>query len=94
VTEARRRYHLSQAQVQMAREPGLNPRRPGKIADHRQEPWKAPLPQFIEDLYLKWFRLERPQAVRLAEKRARQTAARKATRNAPVADGCSEQRAP
>ena len=37
-TEARQRYHLSHAQVQMARELGLNPRKLGKIANHRQEP--------------------------------------------------------
>lgn len=60
--EARKRYHLSHAQVQMARELGLNPRKLGKIANHRQEPWKAPLPQFIEHLYLKRFGRERPQA--------------------------------
>jgi hypothetical protein len=41
--------------VQMARELGLNPRKLGKIDNHRQEPWKAPLPQFIEHLYLKRF---------------------------------------
>jgi len=59
--EARKRYHLSHAQVQMARELGLNPRKFGKIANHRQEPWKAPLPQFIEHLYHKRFGRERPQ---------------------------------
>ena len=93
-TEARQRYHLSHAQVQMARELGLNPRKLGKIASHRQEPWKAPLPQFIEDLYLKRFGRERPQAVTSAGRRARPTAERKATRNAAAADGCSEQGAP
>jgi len=36
-TKARQHYHLSHAQVQMARELGLNPRKPGKIANHRQE---------------------------------------------------------
>lgn len=46
--DARKRYHLSHAQVQMARELGMNPRKLGKLANHRQEPWKAPLPQFIE----------------------------------------------
>ena len=61
--EARKRYHLSHAQVQMARELGLNPRKLGKIANHRQEPWKAPLPQFIEHLYLRRFGRERPQTV-------------------------------
>jgi len=61
--EARKRYHLSHTQVQMARELGLNPRKFGKIANHRQEPWKAPLPQFIEHLYHKRFGRERPQVV-------------------------------
>ena len=37
-TEARQQYHLSYAQVQMARELGLNARKLGKIANHRQEP--------------------------------------------------------
>ena len=92
--EARQRYHLSHVQVQMARELGLNPRKLGKIANHRQEPWKAPLPQFIEDLYIKRFGRERPQAVTSAERWARPAAARKATRNAAAADGCGEQRAP
>ena len=40
--DARKRYHLSHAQVQMERELGLNPRKFGKLANHRQEPWKAP----------------------------------------------------
>ena len=92
--EARQRYHLSHVQVQMARELGLNPRKLGKIANYRQEPWKAPLPQFIEDLYLKRFGRERPQVVTSAEKWARPAAARKAARNAAAADGCGEQRAP
>lgn len=35
-TEECQRYHLSRAQVQMARELGLNPRKLGKIANHRQ----------------------------------------------------------
>lgn len=52
----------------MARELGMNPRKLGKIANHRQEPWKAPLPQFIEHLYLKRFGRERPQTVLPAEK--------------------------
>ena len=35
----------------MARRLGLNPRKLGKIDNHRQEPWKLPLRQFIEQLY-------------------------------------------
>jgi hypothetical protein len=49
--EARKRHHLSHAQVHMARELGMNPAKLGKIDNHRQEPWKLPLPQFIEELY-------------------------------------------
>ncbi len=45
--EVRKRYHLSHAQIQMARELGMNPRRFGKIVNEKQEPWKAPLPAFI-----------------------------------------------
>jgi hypothetical protein len=93
-TEARQRYHLSHAQMQMARELGLNQRKLGEIANHRQEPWKAPLPQFIEDLYLKRFGREKSQAVTSADRWPRPTAARKASGNAAAADGCSEQRAP
>lgn len=33
----------------MAREVGLNPGKLGKLSNHGQEPWKAPLPQFIEN---------------------------------------------
>lgn len=58
--EARKRFHLSHAQVQMARELGLNPKKFGKLANHRQEPWKAPLPQFIEHFNWKRFRRQRP----------------------------------
>lgn len=50
--DARRRRHLSHSQVQMARELGLNPAKLGKIDNHKQEPWKLPLPQFIEQLYI------------------------------------------
>jgi hypothetical protein len=79
--EARKRHHLSHAQVQMARELGLNPRKLGKIDNHRQEQWKAPLPQFIEHLYLKRFGRERLRIVSPAEYWA-QPAANSATRNA------------
>lgn len=54
--EVRRRYHLSDAQVQMARELGLNPHKFGKLANEKQEPWKKPLPEFIEEIYFKRFR--------------------------------------
>ena len=65
---ARKKYHLSHAHIQMARELGLNPRKFGKIANHRQEPWKAPLPVFIEDIYFKRFRKKRPDNIKSIEK--------------------------
>jgi hypothetical protein len=61
--EARRRHHLSHAQVQMARELGMNPAKLGKLDNHKQEPWKLPLPQFIEHLYEKRFGKPRPDVV-------------------------------
>ncbi len=56
----RKRYHLSHAHIQMARELGMNPKKFGQIANHKQEPWKAPLPVFIENLYFKRFGKTRP----------------------------------
>lgn len=61
---AQKRHRLSDKHVQMARELGLNPDKLGKIDNHEQEPWKAPLPQFIEDVYSKRFKREEPVIVR------------------------------
>jgi hypothetical protein len=47
----------------MARELGLNPKKLGKLDNHRQEPWKVPLPAFIEQLYRKRFGKDRPDVV-------------------------------
>lgn len=89
--EARKRFHLSHAHVQMARELGMNPKKLGKLDNHGQEPWKAPLPQFIEHLYCKRFGRERPEAVMSVEERARaeetKRAARKAAKHHARAEG-------
>lgn len=69
--DARNRHHLSHAQVQMARELGMNPAKLGKLDNHKQEPWKLPLPRFIEELYLKRFGRTAPDAVMSIEERAR-----------------------
>lgn len=45
----------------------MNPKKLGGKANHRQEPWKVPLPQYIEELYLKHFKKERPDNVRSIE---------------------------
>jgi len=78
--DARARFKLSHAQVQMARELGMNPKSLGKIADHDQQPWKAPLPQFIANLYLKRFDREQPEVVQSIEERVQVEAAKKALR--------------
>ena len=65
--DAQKRFHLSNEQIQMAREIGLNPEKFGSMANNKQEPWKTPLPEFIEELYLKHFGKIRPDNVRSIE---------------------------
>jgi hypothetical protein len=69
--DARKRYHLSHVHIQMARELGMNPKKFGKLANEKQEPWKAPLPVFIERIYFKRFGRERPVDVRSIEEVSR-----------------------
>ena len=76
--DARNRFHLSHAQVQMARELGMNPRKLGGLANHKQEPWKAPLPVFIEQMYRKRFGKTQPDHVVSIEERVLEIAAKKA----------------
>jgi hypothetical protein len=78
--DVRKRYHLSHAHIQMARELGMNPRKFGKIANHKQEPWKAPLPVFIEALYFKRFGKKRPSEVKSIEQVAKAKQEKKAKR--------------
>ncbi len=79
---ARQRCKLSHAQVQMARELGMNPRKFGKLGNHKQERWKRPLPEFIEELYLKRFGKTAPDEVISIEERAKRLAQKKAKRKA------------
>ena len=76
--DARRKFHLSHAQVQMARELGMNPRKLGSVANHKQEPWKAPLPVFIEQIYRKRFGKTQPDRVVSIEERVLEITAEKA----------------
>ncbi len=93
--DARKRYHLSHAEIQMARELGMNPMRFAKIANHKQEPWKAPLPEFIKRIYFKRFGKDRPDDVRSIEevvqrqekKKAEKKARRELTRQGLERDG-------
>jgi len=75
--EARNKYRLSHAQVQMARELGMNPKKFGGLANHRDEPWKMPLPQYIEHLYQKRFGKARPDDTRPIEDKAAEKRNRK-----------------
>ena len=78
--DARKRFHLSHAHVQMARELGVNPKKLGKLDNQEQEPWKLPLPEFIEHLYFKRYGKARPDVVVSLEERARIEAEKKAAR--------------
>ncbi len=78
--EARRRFRLSHAHVQMARELGMNPKKLGKLDNHRQEPWKLPLPAFISHLYFKRFGKTRPDTISTIKEIAAAKAAKKQAR--------------
>jgi hypothetical protein len=78
--DARKKYHLTHAQIQMARELGLNPKKFGGYANHRQQRWKRPLGEYIEHLYLKRFGKARPDRVVSIEKRAKEIEQKKAER--------------
>ncbi len=79
--DARKRHALSHAHIQMARELSMNPKSLGKLDNHRQEPWKAPLPEFIESLYLERFGKSKPDSVLTIEQRAQQLVAKKEERH-------------
>lgn len=65
--DARKKYHLSHAQIQMARELGMNPKSFRKLSGDKQEPWKLSLPAYIEKLYKKRFGKNFPDDVRSIE---------------------------
>ena len=78
--DARQRHGLTHAHVQMARELGMNPKKLGKLDNADQEPWKAPLGEFIERLYRKRFGKDRPEIVISIEERVRTAERKKAAR--------------
>lgn len=91
---AKKKFHLSDTQVQMARELNLNPKKFGSLNNHDQESWKAPLPQFIESIYFKRFKREAPIEVTIIEEKikndklkAEKKKKEKAKRRAAAASG-------
>ena len=53
---ARKRYRLSRAQIQIARALGFNPKKFGTVTNHKQESCKVPLTELIEEIYFKRFK--------------------------------------
>lgn len=92
--DARNRFHLSHAHIQMARELGMNPKKLGKKANHRQEPWKMPLAQFIEYLYFNRFGKRRPDNVRSIEQIVQDKKRKQAERKARKAKNLSADQCP
>ncbi len=80
--DTRKKYHLSHAQIQMARELGMNPGKFGKLANHNQESWKLPLPLYIEALYIKRFNKECPDNIRSIQQIVKDKIKRKKTKEA------------
>src|SRR5881628_3884447 len=78
--DARKRHGLSHAEVQMARELGMNPNKLGKLDNHHQEPWKMPLRQFIRHLYFKRFAKEYPDIIQTIEEKVHRDREKKAIR--------------
>ncbi len=57
-TIAKTKYRLNARQIEMAKELGMNPKKFGKIAPNKSEPWKEPLGTFIERCYSKRFKVK------------------------------------
>ena len=74
--------------VQMARELGMNPNKLGKLANHRQEPWKLPLPDFIARIYIRRFG-KMPDVVTTVEEVAAAEMARREARKLRKRDASS-----
>ena len=87
---ARKKFRLSDAHIQMARELGLSPTRFAKYADRENQPWKLPLTKFIEAQYLKQFGKERPDEVKTMEEIAAAHVAKRAARKLANANKTSD----
>lgn len=86
--EARKKFHLSHAHIQMARELGLSPKKFGSYANRDSQPWKLPLVDFIEFLYERQFHKKSPDEVKTMEQfAAEHTIARAKKKAAKLAAG-------
>lgn len=83
--DARKKHRLSHVHIQMARELGLNPKKFGNYDNHKQQGWKLPLAEFIEELYYDRFKRERPLEVVSVEEKFRKDEEKKARKRAAKA---------
>ncbi|TWT83747.1 hypothetical protein CA13_52140 [Planctomycetes bacterium CA13] len=83
--DVRKKFNLSHAHVQMARELGLNPKRFSSYANCKEQPWKLPLPQYIEALYEKSFGKNLPDNVLSIEQMAAHHLAKRKAKKAAKA---------
>jgi hypothetical protein len=91
--EARRRFKLSNAHIQMARELGMNPKRLD-FEEDPQAPRIASLPEFIAETYRKRFGRNGPEQIRSLEelvewdkqRRVEKQARKQARLDAPAVD--------
>lgn len=72
----------------------MNPKKLGQKANHHQEPWKAPLPEFIAQLYLKRFGKARPDHVRSIEQIVQEKKRNQAERKARKLKSCGDDQPP
>ena len=77
--EARKKYRLSHAHIQMARELGMSVKCLDKL-NNSSESWKAPLHEFIEDTYFKQFKKVKPDCVKSIEQMVKDKKSRKEAR--------------
>lgn len=87
----RNKFKLSDAHVQMARELGLSPKRFDSMANHKNQSWKLPLPEYIEALYEKAHGKTRPDVVQSIEEMAAQHMARREAKKAAKAAEIAEE---
>ena len=75
--DAKKKFRLSDTHIQMARELGMNPKKFGSLGNTKQQPWKLPLPEFIEEIYFKRFKKRAPDNVSSIEQIVQNKARRK-----------------
>ncbi|MDM8559814.1 hypothetical protein [Candidatus Parabeggiatoa sp. HSG14] len=58
--DVKKRFHLSNKHIQMAKELRMNPNRFGNSVNYKQEHWKTALSKLIENSHLKRFGKQEP----------------------------------